>query len=323
MDGRSAGVEPALATGRAALLEGAEVLRLLPEGDRIAAVELRHGGALHRLRARRYVLCGGALGSARLLLASACEGWPEGLANRSGLVGRNLMFHVNEIFALWPRRGAGEASEAGGASGGAGGDTTKAVALRDFYHREGQRLGAVQAMGLRASYGEIAFYLNRMLAQRGLAGLQPLARLPAALAHRLLGSAQVFVGLMEDLPYAENRVTHDPARPQALSVRYSLSAELKARRRAFRRAIRQGLRGERHLFLTLAPELNWGHPCGTLRFGTDPTRSVLRPDCRSHDMSNLWVADASFMPTSMGVNPGLTVAANALRVADAMLGRAS
>ena len=305
MDGRSAGVEPALATGKAALLEGAQVLRLVANGDMIDHAEVLVGGQKHRLRARRYILCGGALGSARLLLASASEAWPTGLANRSGLVGRNLMFHLNEMFAVWPK----------GPDEGA----TKAIALRDFYHRDGQRLGTVQAMGIRASYGEILFYMNRMLTQRGLSRLHPAARLPAALAQRMLGGAQVFVGLMEDLPYPENRVIFDRAQPARLSVTYRLSDELKARRRAFRTAIRKGFRGHRRLFLGVAPELNWGHPCGTLRFGTDPARSVLRPDCRSHDVTNLWSADAGFMPTSMGVNPGLTVAANALRVARGIL----
>lgn len=309
MDGRSAGVEPALATGNAALLDGAKVVRLGANGDTIDHAVVAIGEQMYRVRARRYILCGGALGSARLLLASASEAWPTGLANRSGLVGRNLMFHLNEMFALWPK----------GPDAGA----TKAISLRDFYHRDGQRLGTVQAMGIRASYGEILFYLNRMLTQRGLSSLHPIARLPAALAHRMLGSAQVFVGLMEDLPYPDNRLSVDPANPARLSVTYTISEELKARQRAFRHAIRQGLRGHRRLFLNVAPELNWGHPCGTLRFGTDPARSVLRADCRSHDLSNLWVADAGFMPTSMGVNPGLTVAANALRVADGILGGAA
>ena len=67
-----------------------------------------------------------------------------------------------------------------------------------------------------------------------------------------------------------------------------------------------------------APQLNFAHPCGTLRFGDDPRTSVLDPDCRMHGIENLYVADSSFMPTSNGVNPSLTIAANALRVADAV-----
>ncbi|WP_425071546.1 GMC oxidoreductase [Sagittula sp. S175] len=296
MDGRSAGVEPALVTGRAELLTGAEVTRLVMDGARVAAVEVRVGGLVRVFRAKRYVLAAGALGSPRVLLRSACEGWADGVANGSGLVGRNLMFHVNEMFALWP---------------GVDGPATKAISLRDLYHRDGARLGTVQAMGIRASYGEIVFYLNRMLAGRGLSRLAPLTRLPAAMAARILGSAQIFVGLMEDLPYAENRVGADGV------VHYTLHDELKARRRAFRRAIRRAMPGRR-MFLGVVPELNWGHPCGTLRFGDDTARSVLRPDGRAHGVENLWVADASFMPTSMGVNPSLTIAAWALRVAEGM-----
>ncbi|MDJ0823409.1 MAG: GMC family oxidoreductase [Paracoccaceae bacterium] len=310
MDGRSAGVEPALASGSARLIDRAQVTRLLTEGDRITGVEARIDGETQSFTARRYILAGGALGSPRLLLASANDAWPKGLANSSGLVGRNLMFHVNEMFALWPPRGTPDDG------------ATKAISLRDLYHQGGQRLGTIQAMGIRASYGEILHYLNLMLARTRFArlpGLRHLTRLPAALAERLFGHAQIFVGLMEDLPYAENRVTYDPAQPDRLSVTYSFQPELLARRRAFRKAIRKAFRGQRRVFLGLVPELNYGHPCGTLRFGTDASTSVLRPDCRTHDLTNLWVTDASFMPTSMGVNPSLTIAANALRVANLIL----
>ncbi|ANT60167.1 glucose-methanol-choline oxidoreductase [Salipiger sp. CCB-MM3] len=310
MDGRSAGVEPALKTGNAMLLDRAEVTRLLGSGDTVEGVELRRDGETHVVRARSYVLAAGALNSPRLLLASASEAWPEGAANGSGLVGRNLMFHLNEMFALWPPRGTPDAG------------ATKAISLRDLYHAGGTRMGTVQAMGIRASYGEIVFYLNRMLARsklRHLPGASQLTRLPAAIAAQLFGHAQIFVGLLEDLPYPENRVTYDPAQPQRLSIDYTLHPELLQRRRAFRRAISRALKGQRRAFLGVAPELNFGHPSGTLRFGTDPARSVLDAECRAHGLRNLRVADASFMPSSMGVNPSLTIAANALRVADSLL----
>jgi choline dehydrogenase-like flavoprotein len=63
-------------------------------------------------------------------------------------------------------------------------------------------------------------------------------------------------------------------------------------------------------------QLNLGHPCGTCRAGDDPETSVVDADCRAHCIDNLYVVDASFMPSSGGANPGLTVIANALRVAD-------
>lgn len=303
-DGRSAGVEPALATGNATLIDRAEVTRLLGT-DRITGVEARIGGETHIFRARNVVLAGGALNSPRLLLASASEAWPDGLANASGLVGRNLMFHLNEMFALWPPRGT------------PGADATKAIALRDLYHQNSARLGMIQAMGIRASYGEIVHYLNLMLARsalRGVPGLPQLTRIPAAIAAKLFGHAQFFVGLLEDLPYAENRVLPGTA----LAIDYQIHSELRERRAAFRRAISRAFRGQRRMFVGLDPELNFGHPSGTLRFGTDAATSVLNPDCRAHGLVNLWCADASFMPSSMGVNPSLTIAANALRVADAI-----
>jgi len=116
-------------------------------------------------------------------------------------------------------------------------------------------------------------------------------------------------------------VTWDARAPEAIDIDYTLNPELLARRRAFRRAIKAGLRGHRAFFLTHAPELNFGHPCGTLRMGCDPATSVLDAECRAHGIGNLHVADASFMPSSMGVNPSLTIAANALRVAEGIVRR--
>lgn len=308
MDGRSAGVEPALATGHAALLDHAEVTRICGRAGAVSHLEAFYRGQPITLHARTYVLAAGALASPRLLLASANADWPQGCANDSGMVGRNLMFHLNEMFAIWPRRGAP------GFDG-----PTKAIGFRDLYHAEGQRFGMVQAMGIAAREGEILHFLRMMLARsrlRRVPGLGQLARIPAALAARMLGEAQIFVGLLEDLPYAGNRVTWAPGDGDTIRLDYAFQPEVLTRRKRFRRLIGRALRGQRHLFLTRWPELNFGHPCGTLRFGADPATSVLDADCRAHGLSNLYVADGSFMPTSMGVNPSLTIAANALRVAD-------
>lgn len=310
MDGRSAGVEPALATGRARLWDKAKVTRLLGQADQIDGVEVLRDGQTHVLRAKTYVLSAGALHSPRLLLASANESWPKGCANSSGMVGRNLMFHLNEMLAIWPPKGTPDSGP------------SKAISLRDLYHHKGQRLGTVQAMGIDVSYGEIVYYLNTMLemsALQKLRFLRPLTRIPAAIAARLFGKAKIFVGLLEDLPYRDNRVLLDADDPDKLSITYDFQPELLARRKAFRKAISRAFRKQRHMFLGVQPQLNFGHPCGTLTFGADPKASVLTPDCRAHDVKNLYVVDASFIPTSMGVNPSLTIAANALRVADVIV----
>ncbi len=306
MDGRSAGVEPALATGKAVLLTGCDVTRLERDGPNVTQVIARKGGEEITLTARHVVLAAGALSSPRLLLASASESDPTGIGNAHDLVGRNLMFHLNEIFALWPGRAAGFTGP------------SKSVGFRDLYFKDAQRLGMVQAMGMDVGYGEIVHHLRGRVARswlRHIPGARDATRIPAAIGAKLMGQAKVFVGLLEDLPYAENRVTDEAGR---IALTYRIAPELLARRRAFRRHIRRAFKGQRTAFLTHAPEPNFGHPCGTLAMGTDPATSVLDASGRVHGIRNLWVTDASVFPTSMGVNPSLTIAANALRVASIM-----
>ncbi|WP_349760119.1 FAD-dependent oxidoreductase [Rhodovulum sp.] len=153
MDGRSAGVRPALATGRAALLAGCDVREILEDGRRVTGLRVHRNRQEAELAAPVCVLCAGALGSARLLLASNRHD-PAGCANSSGWVGRGLMFHLNEIFVLWPRgRQDGEA--------GFG----KAISLRDLYALDGQRFGLIQSMGMEVSHANMVAHLNRLYDQ--------------------------------------------------------------------------------------------------------------------------------------------------------------
>lgn len=308
MDGRSAGVEPALATGRAALLTGCEALRLTGTAARVEGVEVEREGHRLLLRAPRVVLAAGALSTPRLLLASASEAWPDGCGNGADMVGRHLMLHLNEMFAVWPK---------GGDAG-----PSRAIGLRDLMVVGGRRMGMVQAMGVDAREAEILHFLRLRLARAPFGGSRVVregARLPAAVAARALGTAKLFVGLLEDFPDPANRVLRDPARPSRIVARYDVPAEARERRAVFRRAIRTAFRGLRPAFLHADVEPNWGHSCGTTRMGRDPATSVVDASCRVHGIGNLWIADAGVFPTSMGVNPSLTIAANALRVARTIL----
>ncbi|MFC0200292.1 GMC oxidoreductase [Paracoccus rhizosphaerae] len=311
MDGRSAGVVPALATGRAAVLDAANVIALEGGPRRVTGVRLRRHGAEHVLSARAYVMAAGAFGSPRLLMASKNDHWPHGCANSSGMVGRGLMFHVNERIAIWPPRDAPPSSPG----------PRKCFSIRDLYREEHLRFGILQSLGLPATYGNVLFALRQGYASSRFPKLRlmhELLRIPAFAAAHVLGEARVFAAIIEDLPDEANRVVFDPARPDTIIYEYTVSDELKDRRRRFRRLLKRRLRGLRSIWLNFSPELNVAHPCGTLRFSDDPARGVLDRDCRAHDVDNLYVADASFMPSSTGVNPGLTIVANALRVADAL-----
>ncbi len=306
MDGRSAGVEPALASGQAALLVEAEVEALLEDTPgRITGVRVRQGGRTEVLRAGTYILSAGSFGSPTLLLRS-------GVANSSDWVGRGLMFHIDNFFAVWPRRGNAPI----GAS--------RAVSTRDFYAHDGQRLGLVQSMGYAANYGTILRFLLMQFDRSRFAKyprLKGFLNIPALLAERFFGNADVFVAQMEEFPDPENRVILNDTDPEVFTYRYTTARDVFDRQKILRRIIRKSLGWWRMMFLSIKPIVNAGHPLGTLRFGTDPATSVLDPDCKAHDLDNLYVADGSFMPSAMGVNPSLTIAANALRVADIIADR--
>ena len=308
MDSRSAGVIPALATGRAALLAECNVTEILDDGQTVTGVKVICEGQEAVLKAGQYSLSGGALGSARLMLASKGTN-PGGCANSSDWVGRGLMFHLDEYFMLWPRmKNRGETPEFG-----------KTISSRDLYRDGDQRYGLVQSVGIDASYGNLVMYLNQLFDQsvfRHFGRLKAFLRFPALILSQLFGNATVMTAMMEDFAYPENRVLLSDEHPDILTFQYSYKPELLARRKKFRRLMRKKFRGHRRFMVSLQPVLNFGHPLGTLRFGSDPKTSVLRPDCRTHDLDNLYVVDGSFMPSAMGVNPSLMIAANALRVAD-------
>jgi choline dehydrogenase-like flavoprotein len=311
MDGRSAGVEPALATGNALLLANCAVEELIETSGRITGLRVATGGRDFVLKASAVILAAGALHSPRLLLRST-DSHAAGCANSSGWVGRGLMFHLSEMVALWPRRGSPPVG------------ATRAVSFRDIYTHEGNRLGLVQSMGVTVDAGQIASYLKGLIARskiRRLPGVGRMATVAAMIGKRVFGNATVLVGLVEDLAYFENRVLTHPDEPDIPLIEYRLKDELKRRRALFRRVVRKKLGRRRTLLLSFGPALNFGHPCGTLRFGNDAATSVLDANCKAHDLDNLFVADASFMPSSMGVNPSLTIAANALRVADILAAR--
>jgi choline dehydrogenase-like flavoprotein len=139
---------------------------------------------------------------------------------------------------------------------------------------------------------------------------------PAWVASRFLGDATVFATIVEDFPYPHNRVIDDPSTPSGMRFEYRIDDDLRSRVEVLRRSFRDALGELRTLPLSLGVNLNFGHPCGTCRAGKDPSESVVAADGSAHGLENLFVVDASFMPTSGGTNPSLTIAANAMRIAD-------
>jgi choline dehydrogenase-like flavoprotein len=283
-----------------------EVLRLESTPDRVTRAIVRQGDKQVAVQAKVFVLAAGAIHTPKLLLQSRNDHWPDGLANRSGLVGRNMMFHVNQTFALWP-------SKRLPATG-----PRKSIAFRDFYEVDGQRYGSVQSTGFGLGYGEFLMHLYSLFDHgpvRKIRMVRPLLRIPAFFTVKTLGRGTIFVCLIEDMPYPDNRVVLDDNEADGVTVKYTIRDELRQRVTHFRQLLTERLKGRRMVFLSRDVELNYGHPCGTCVMSNDASSGVTDRNCQAHGIVNLFIADASFMPTSAATNPSLTIAANALRVA--------
>ena len=152
------------------IMARSEVLRLEATSDRVTRAIVRQGDKQITIQAKVFVLAAGAIHTPKLLLQSRNDHWPDGLANRSGLVGRNLMFHATQTFALWPSKRL------------AGTGPRKSIAFTDFYEVDGQRYGSVQSTGFELGYGEFLMHLYRLFdrsATRRIRIVRPLLRIPA------------------------------------------------------------------------------------------------------------------------------------------------
>ena len=289
-DAEIAALRPALATGNVELITGVRIDRLetASDGSRVTRAHGVSDRGEVAVDAARYVVAGGAVNSAALLLRSASAASPDGLANRSGLVGRNYMHHLTSaIMAVDPRRRNPTRFQ-------------KSFGINDWY------AGAPDYPYPMGNVQGVNKLQPGMLAAAG-------RRAPDWLLRYLTNHSVDLWAQSEDLPSTDNRVEVTGDR---IGIRYRAinrsahDALLSRTRAALRRAGFPLVVIERMGIATNS------HQCGTCRAGVDPKTSVLNPDCRAHDVENLWVVDSSFMPSSAALNPGLTIVANAMRVAD-------
>lgn len=284
-DAESCALAEALRHPNVTLVTGTRVARLLSEGRRITGVEVEGPQGSATLRARMVCLCAGAVMTAALLLASANGDHPAGLANRSDQVGRNFMNHnLTAMIAVNPMRRNRTVYE-------------KTIQFNDWYLTGGplgEPLGNVQMLG-RVTGPILA----------GESGL------PLPVAQWLAEHSIHIMAMSEDLPDPSSRVMWQGGRVVLDWRKTNFAAHdllVKRLKRVMRRA------GWPLVLVKGFPKSKPSHQCGTARMGDDPARSVVTPDLRAHDLDNLYIADASVLPTSAAVNPSLTVAALALRL---------
>ncbi|HKB16373.1 MAG TPA: GMC family oxidoreductase [Planctomycetota bacterium] len=299
-------VDPALAHPNVTLLTGTYVSRLETDssGRQVTKVHVERGGGKETYAADVVVLSCGAINSAALLLRSASDRHPRGLANGSDVVGRHYMGHVNSVLMAVSKCPNPTVFQ-------------KSLSVNDFYFR---------SEDWDFPMGHISFVgkLDGATLGAGAPAIAPGFTLDLMARHSL-----DFWLTSEDLPDPENRVTLDRDGGIVLSYRPNneeghrrLVAKLKDLMQRQRRCgvhgheCHQGL-FSRNLFVgQRIPLAGVAHQNGTVRFGRDAGTSALDPFCRTHEVDNLYVVDASFFPSSGAVNPALTIIANALRVGD-------
>jgi choline dehydrogenase-like flavoprotein len=297
------GLLPAVTEHGAHLLAECRVVRLEADRTQVRQVICQHRSDMLALKAKVVVLAAGALVTPVLLLNSRSGDWPRGLANGSDWVGRNLMRHLLDPIEIWPYPGHKTRA------------ANKEIGLNDFYFWEGQKYGTVQSFG---AIPPMEWLTNRPGWQgKALRLMSPAVR---QIYERFFNGGLVLAAIMEDLPYLDNRVlpSNQPSLDgrQRLRIQYRLHPSETERRTAFLSQLNEVLDPFRKRSVGSGTDnANLGHVCGTCRFGTDPKTSVLNPQNRTHEVDNLYVVDTSFFPSSAGLNPSLTVAANALRVA--------
>ncbi len=304
-------VDPALQHPNVSLLTNAYVERLetSSSGREATKVVVKRNGATETYSANIVVVSCGAINSAALLLRSANDKHPRGLANSSDVVGRHYMGHVNSVLLAISKCPNPTVFQ-------------KTLAVNDFYYASKE---------WEYPMGHISFVgkFDKETLRAGAPAIAPGWTLELMATHSL-----DFWLTSEDLPDPDNRVTLDREgkivlsyRPnnqeghKRLIVKLEQLMKQQTKCKIHGHECHQGLFA-RNLFIgEQIPLAGVAHQNGTIRFGRDSKSSALDMNCKAHDVDNLYVVDASFFPSSAAVNPALTIMANALRVADHLRGR--
>ena len=306
-DAEVLGVRPALKHANVTLLRNAQAVKLEtnPAGTAVTEVVVERDGETERYAADIVVVSCGAANSAKLLLASASDKHPEGLANGSDQVGRNFMYHDSQAVLALSKDPNPTVFQ-------------KTLGVNDFYFSGPDfdyPMGNIQMIG--KSQAEM------------FRGEKPLETkfAPNWALHDVARHAVDFWLSTEDLPQPENRVTlgsdgnvhimYTPSNPTAAKRLYD---QLKSMLGSL--GMHENHMAHRFAYMkTDIPVAGCAHQAGTVRFGADPGTSVLDANCKAHELDNLYVADTSIFPSISAVNPALTAMANAIRVGDHILER--
>lgn len=280
-------VLPALRRHNARYLPGCTVIRLEERARVVYGATCHYQGRRILIRGRLFVLALNALLTPILLLRSSNDSFPQGLGNRSGMLGRNLMLHVSDALAVRFKARRDSTNDL----------FRVGVSLNDFYVSNNLKLGNIHAHAVQLQVADTP-------------------------TNEPNYPHVVFNTIVEDFPYLDNLVAPKRGTESDVSWEYQYRNELRVRSAMLRAEFTRAVAAICEV-VPKAPVgmLNAAHMCGTCRFGDDPCSSVLDRDNRIHDLDNVYVLDGSFFPSSGGINPSLTIVANSLRVSTLIANR--
>lgn len=296
-------VRPALRYPNVTLLNDVNITKINTNhsGKTATSVSLERYGEKEEYSADIIVVSAGAANSARLLLMSANDKHPNGLANSSDMVGRNYMFHNSTAVVALSLKENSTSFQ-------------KTLSLNDFYFGADDfeyPLGNIQMIGksMGPMFKEDAPFFA-----------------PGFSLNKMAKHAVDFWLTTEDLPDPNNRVTINSKGEIKLSYTFNNVVPTKRLKKKLESLLEpigceKGLLNNNIYLGKTIPIAGVGHQAGTCRFGTDPKTSVLDVNCMAHDLDNLYVVDSSFFPSIAAVNPSLTIIANAMRVGDHIMER--
>lgn len=304
-------IEKAVFQYGASLVTECEVVKLNANSKNVTSVLCRLTTLNEEVTfsSSNFVLAAGALFTPALLLKSKNQFHPYGLANSSGLVGKNLMRHLIDIYGLWTEK-----------------SPEKEIDLKEFgakyfhFDQVDQRpKGVMQSFGRLPAVAVLLHEMSEKIHN-------PLFKVLFFIVRPILGwllqqvrQRLLFVAtILEDSPSVQNEVRIDEK--GQVEIIYQVSTKDESLLKDFRKQIQKYIGQYFQLKLLQAHENERiAHACGTCRMGLHRSNSVVNMMGQSHDLHNLWIVDASVFPSSGSVNPSLTIAANALRTADMAL----
>jgi choline dehydrogenase-like flavoprotein len=284
-------------------------ITMKPNGMAEGVIYYDENGVEHEQKAEIVIVACNGIGTPRLLLNSKSQQFPDGIANTSGLVGKNLMLHAMSVV-----------------------QGTFDSPLQGYQGPIGCSLWSKEFYETELSRGYARGYTMEILRGSGPVGAAQMGMMMGALPwgenhhdvfHQMFDRSAAICAVGEDLPEESNCVTLDPELADsngipAPCINYQLgeNSQKMVAHAGERSAEVLKAAGAIAVGPNITSGVSSGHAMGTTRMGIDPNRSVVNEWGRSHDVKNLFIADSSMFVTSGGVNPTSTLQALSLFVAD-------